>query len=137
MGTYRAPEEIMAGELDEKIDIFSLGNILYSILTGLWIYYDYGDDTADVHDVQSLITHGNLTYIDSRYDFRSFGEAFLVRLMNICWFYYADQRPSIFEVIELLEIANEINEDLTRSSIDTVYDEWIEILDEIIYFIRE
>jgi len=33
---YRAPEEFAARNLNEKIDIFSFGNNIYAMLTGLW-----------------------------------------------------------------------------------------------------
>jgi hypothetical protein len=33
---YRAPEEYAARNLNEKIDIFSFGNNIYAMLTGLW-----------------------------------------------------------------------------------------------------
>ena len=33
---YRAPEEYAATNLNEKIDIFSFGNNIYAMLTGLW-----------------------------------------------------------------------------------------------------
>ena len=33
---YRAPEEFAARNLNEKIDVFSFGNNIYAMLTGLW-----------------------------------------------------------------------------------------------------
>jgi len=37
-GNYRAPEEFAAKDLDEKIDVFSFGNNIYSMLTGkFWL----------------------------------------------------------------------------------------------------
>ena len=41
---YRAPEEFDATYLDEKIDVFSFGNNIYGLLTGLWVFYDTDDD---------------------------------------------------------------------------------------------
>lgn len=43
---YRSPEEDQDMALNEKIDVYSLGNNFYSILTGLWIHYDVQDDTV-------------------------------------------------------------------------------------------
>lgn len=31
-------------DLDEKIDIYSFGNNLYGLLTGLWVFYENDDD---------------------------------------------------------------------------------------------
>ena len=41
---YRSPEEFAANDLNEKIDIFSFGNNIYGLLTGLWVFYDNEDD---------------------------------------------------------------------------------------------
>jgi len=30
--------------LDEKIDVFSFGNNIYGLLTGLWVFYENDDD---------------------------------------------------------------------------------------------
>ena len=41
---YRSPEEFSGNDLDEQIDVFSFGNNLYALLTGLWVYYENRDD---------------------------------------------------------------------------------------------
>lgn len=41
---YRSPEEFDGRDLDEQIDIFSLGNNFYALLTGLWPFYENEDD---------------------------------------------------------------------------------------------
>ena len=43
-GNYRAPEEFAAKPLDESIDVFSFGNNIYALLTGLWVFYTNEDD---------------------------------------------------------------------------------------------
>lgn len=45
-GQYRAPEENRDDYLDEKIDVYSFGNNIYGLLTGLWVFYDTDDDEA-------------------------------------------------------------------------------------------
>ena len=35
VGVFRSPEEYLGDEIDEKVDVFSMGNMIYSILTGL------------------------------------------------------------------------------------------------------
>lgn len=37
-GNNRAPEECAAQDLNEKIDLFSLGNNIYAMITGLWMF---------------------------------------------------------------------------------------------------
>ena len=41
---WRSPEEYYDKPVNEQIDIFALGNNFYSILTGLWPFYDTDSD---------------------------------------------------------------------------------------------
>jgi serine/threonine protein kinase len=41
---YRSPEEFANRPLDEKIDVWSFGNNIYGLLTGLWVFYQNDDD---------------------------------------------------------------------------------------------
>ena len=43
-GNYRSPEEFDGQDLDEKIDVWSFGNNIYGLLTGLWVFYEDEDD---------------------------------------------------------------------------------------------
>jgi serine/threonine protein kinase len=45
-GNYRSPEEYSANDIDEKIDVWSFGNNIYGLLTGLWVFYENTDDDA-------------------------------------------------------------------------------------------
>jgi serine/threonine protein kinase len=63
-GDYRSPEEYVDGLLNEKIDVWSLGNNIYALLTGLWIFYDEADDTYD--GIQKKLKGGVTSYIDPR-----------------------------------------------------------------------
>eukprot|EP00978_Attheya_sp_CCMP212_P012268 scaffold30482_cov53-Attheya_sp.AAC.6 len=103
MGNLRSPEEWRDGELDESIDVFSLGNNIYSILTGLWVYYDTKDDDA-VHE-KSI--SGELPYIDPRYRTRSYAEGKLVEAIELCWPYEPAERADIFKIVAFLREANE------------------------------
>lgn len=95
---YRAPEEFAGGDLDEQIDIFSLGNNVYALMTGLWPFYDHDDDTY----VQNEIIEGKKAFIDDRYRTRSYGEGKMVELIEMCWRFQPEDRPSIFEVVHFL-----------------------------------
>lgn len=100
---YRAPEEFAAKDLDEKIDIFSFGNNVYALMTGLWPFYDNDDDTL----VQSEIIDGKQAFIDKRYRTRSYGEEKMVELIEMCWRYKPEDRPSMFEIVRFLERTSE------------------------------
>ncbi len=95
----RAPEEIVAAPLTEKIDVYSLGNVFFSILTGLLVNEDY--TTSQAH---SRIVHGMTEDIDvSYFESRSPAEYALVKIIQLCWTYDAEDRPSVFDIVALLE----------------------------------
>jgi hypothetical protein len=96
---YRAPEEFAEGELDEKIDVFSMGNNIYALLTGLWIFYDH-DGNDD--EVQKRIAGGERAFVDPRWKERSYIESQLVEVMEQCWEQDPTKRLDIFAVVTLL-----------------------------------
>jgi len=100
-GNFRAVEEFKDDPLDEKIDVWSFGNMVYGLLTGLWVFYDTEDDEA----VQKKVIKGETAFIDSRYKNRSFAEAILVQVIENCWIYNSDERTNIFEIVEYLKNA--------------------------------
>merc|ERR1740117_2246057 len=69
-GNYRSPEEYSAVDLDEGIDVYTFGNNIYSLLTGLWVFYDTDDDSV----VQKKVINGTRAYIDPRWRTRSYIE---------------------------------------------------------------
>ena len=95
----RAPEEIIDAPLTEKIDVYSLGNVFYSILTGLLVNKDY-----TVPKAHYMITHGKTEEIDVEYfESRSQAEMALVKVIQWCWTFEAEERPSVFQIVEYLE----------------------------------
>lgn len=99
-GKMRAPEEFVPDILDEKIDIFSLGNCFYGLLTGLWPHYYDDNETA-----QRKVMRGIMPYIDKRWKDNSFAEGQLVRAIEMCHHREPDDRANIFEVVDLLREA--------------------------------
>uniref|UniRef100_A0A7S4SHB5 Protein kinase domain-containing protein n=1 Tax=Ditylum brightwellii TaxID=49249 RepID=A0A7S4SHB5_9STRA len=47
-GNYRSYEEYWDLRINEKIDVLSMGNNIYALLTGQWIYPDSDDQVAKV-----------------------------------------------------------------------------------------
>lgn len=101
-GNYRAPEEYWNKPLNEKIDVYSFGNNMYALLTGLWPFYDETDSGKKAKDRLKL---GEKPFIDARYRHRSYSEGLLVELIEKCWAYKPDERPSIFDIIKILRPA--------------------------------
>ena len=95
----------MDGPLTETIDVWSLGNNIYSLLTGLWVY----PDDEDMEVMNTKILSGNLTYIDPRYKQRSFAEGKLVEIVERIWKFNPTERPSIFDVVQFLREAVTLN----------------------------
>ena len=52
-----------------------------------------------------MMKEGKTTYIDPRIKTRSFEEGKLVEIMERCWTYKADDRPTVFEIVEFLRNA--------------------------------
>lgn len=106
---YRSPEEYNEDALDEKVDIFSFGNNIYALLTGMWPFYEIKDNIS----VQEEIKKGNLLYIDPIYLDPSsnvvvmYEERKLVEIMFKCWEYEPSKRVDIFEIVQFLEEAIE------------------------------
>lgn len=97
-GNYRSPEEYGEKPLLEKHDVWSFGNNLYALLTGLWIFYENTDDEV----VSEKIVNGTTAFIDDRYRKRSYIEGRMVELVEKCWTYERDKRITIFEAVDFL-----------------------------------
>jgi len=97
-GNYRAPEEFAVMDLDEGIDVYTFGNNIYALLTGLWVFYDIDDDSV----VQKKVINGTRAYVDSRWKKRSYIESELVDVMEKCWVHDPKERIDIFQVVHLL-----------------------------------
>jgi len=95
---YRSPEEYDEKDLLNSHDVWSFGNNLYALLTGLWVFYEDEDDTV----VSEKIVKGDTAFIDDRYRTRSYIEGRMVELMEKCWIYDMNKRISIFEAVEFL-----------------------------------
>ena len=123
---WRAPEEYLDRPLDEKIDIWSLGNNMYSLLTGSkchtegdfsqlitcrsylctflnFLVYPFYDSKYE--DVSRKVSEGLTGFIDPRYMNRSFAEAKLAEVIPQCWIYDARQRIDIIQLVDFLRIA--------------------------------
>lgn len=104
-GNYRSPEEFADGWLDEKIDVFSFGNNLYALLTGLWVFYENEDDEV----VRGKLVDGETAFIDDRYQNRSYAEGKLVELIKLTWKYNPSHRIDIFDAVDFLKNALQEN----------------------------
>lgn len=98
-GDCRSPEEYAEKELTEKIDIFSLGSIMFSLLTGLIPF----DEITDEEEMMDKFMAGKLPFIDPRYKNRDSIERKFVEVMEDCWKFKPEDRPTAVEVARRLE----------------------------------
>lgn len=98
---WRSPEEYFDHGLNEKVDVYSLGNNMYSLLTGLYPFFD----EEHTKQIQERVKAGEKPYIDQRYNESSMAEAKLAEIIDRCHSYDPDDRPSIFEIVEFLRDA--------------------------------
>jgi hypothetical protein len=96
-GQFRSPEEAIDAGLTEKIDVYSFGNVLYSLLTGKMVWENEGVDIVEMHQ---RIINGYTVPIPKHFDTNP-----LVGIIRACWTYNPDKRPSIFDVVHTLEEA--------------------------------
>ena len=93
---FRSPQEVKRRTTDETSDVFALGLIMYTILTGFMPFYERRDWDASMQALQD----GEMPYIDPRYRNRSLIEKRLVEIMEPTWEYYIEDRASIFDVVK-------------------------------------
>ena len=112
---YRAPEEYDKRYLNEQIDVYSFGNNIYGLLTGLWVFYEVDDDEV----VQERVIKGDRAIVDPRWKKEGFIESKLVELMEKCWRNDVDERIDIFAAVkELREVKNEHQRRKSEISVD-------------------
>jgi serine/threonine protein kinase len=102
-GIYRAPEEYEGEAQDETKDTFSLGNNIYTILTGLFPFYDEEFNSISHDTTEEEIVDGKRPYVDDRYRNRSYIESMLVKIMEACWAGSRHDRPSMSFVVDFLQ----------------------------------
>jgi len=107
-GNVRSPEEYGEKELDEKIDVYSFGNALFSLLSGKEPY----DDSYYDYDISGLSIGGELPQMESSIRSNSFAETVLAAIMDKCFEYLPERRVDIFMVTSLLRDAVQLNDRL-------------------------
>jgi len=104
---WRSPEEYFDHPLNEKIDVFSFGNNLHAVLTGLYPF----NEAPNSKWTKEQVKKGIKPEIDPRWKTRSYIEGKLVELIKRCWEFNPDDRISMFEAVEFLEqVAEENNQ---------------------------
>lgn len=101
-GTWRSPEEYIPSPQDESIDVYAYGNNIYTLLTGLWPYYDEYSHEISESDIKRQIVAGKRPFVDPRYRTRSVIEKGLVKIMEKCWAQEREDRPTSYELVKYM-----------------------------------
>ncbi len=85
-------------EQTEKIDVYSLGNVIFSILTGLYPF-----DDLEMEDAQKKVMNGEtppipVEYLKSNHPI----DKALVQAMKMCWVYNWQDRANASDVRDFL-----------------------------------
>lgn len=118
MGEVRSPEEYRMLDVNEKIDVYSFGNIIFTLLTGQYPYEDVFDD--DLYEVGDLAAHGVTPDVNAEIRGNSFAESALASVMDKCYEYHSEKRINIFTVISLLQSAAELNNRLESIEVSQI-----------------
>ena len=99
MSQWRAPEEYKDDPLNEAIDIWSLGNNFFALLTG---YSPLVKNLENLSELKNKVMDGQTAFIDPRFHLRSYAESALADIIPLCWKLDPDERIDIFELTQLL-----------------------------------
>jgi hypothetical protein len=89
------------GPLTETIDVWSLANNIYSLVTGIWVY----PEDPETKVIKKKMANSEWSYIDPRYKKSSFEEGILLETVERIWKLDPAERPSIFDVVQFLRDA--------------------------------
>lgn len=98
-GNFRSPEEYKYEMETEKIDVYSMGNVFYSLLTELW---PFQDDNSE--DAQRRVRNGKRPHISTRFrDSDDPAVKALLMAITMSWRQDPEQRATALEVKEFLQ----------------------------------
>lgn len=99
-GTFRAPEEYAYDLESEKVDIYSMGNIFYVLLTDQWPFEE--DDSKEAQ--RSIVNGARPPIPEALKHSKDPAHIALRKVMALCWNQIPDQRPTAKEVKTILVI---------------------------------
>lgn len=97
-GKFRSPEEYAYEKETEKIDVYSMGNIFYSLLTELWPF-----EKTKTKKAQDAVLHGERPPIEAGLNTSDPHVQIMLSAMDMCWTYNPSERPSSKEVVTYME----------------------------------
>jgi serine/threonine protein kinase len=96
---YRSPQENTGEPTDESADVYALGSLYYNLLTGLMPFY-HKDSYQDA--LSAMVQKKEMPYIDPAFRNGTMIQQALVDVMEECWRYESENRPSVFNILDKL-----------------------------------
>jgi len=98
-GEYRSPEEYEYKKETEKVDVYSLGNVLYFLLVQEEVWEDFSHN-----EVYDLVKAGQRPKTpDKIYKSDGVFERHMIRAMESAWIHVPEERPSAMEVANIIK----------------------------------
>jgi len=98
-GEYRAPEEYAYKEENEKVDVYSLGNVLYFLLTRQEVWKDISNK-----EVYDLVMKGKRPkFPNSMKESEGIFETYMIKAIEAAWIHKPEERPGALQVAKILE----------------------------------
>jgi serine/threonine protein kinase len=134
-GDYRAPEEYQEGgtyTTDEQVDVYPMGNLIYSLITGLYPYHNVTDGNETIIQqwtmnpnirpylhplLRSLDRRMDATKIDTETQLEMYIYQQLIDIMDQCHQMVPHDRPSIFTVYQYLTATQNVVNTYRRSTV--------------------
>nr|AEM45794.1 insulin receptor-like 1 protein [Schmidtea mediterranea] len=98
---WMAPESLLSGYFSKSSDLWSYGVILWEILTLASLPYR----GMSHHDVIQYVSKGGSLLSTGSFN----SSKLLLGIMENCWLYNPDDRPSFFDIIQKLELYADMN----------------------------
>lgn len=97
-GEFRSPEEYLYGNQTEKVDIYSMGNVFYVLLTSTWPWDGMKEEDAQKNVIEGKRPFVNASIIESTHPV----DKALLKAMEMCHEQDPNQRASAEEVLQFL-----------------------------------
>ena len=112
-GDYRAPEELHdhGGYIDEKADVYPMGHLIHSLLTGLWPHYHL----MKIKEVENATLAGERPYLHPGFRTRSLIERRMTEIMDQCHQHDPTKRVDIFGVVKHLRETKKMHDEARLS----------------------